>query len=96
MNFKNEKYYPLYVNYLGTKSLSNGAYKLALISSDLYNQFVDRYTNEPFFRQKQDSISKSIQRDEKLGQILEDFEIETEGGEKTSIQRDQDDDFFDF
>lgn len=93
MNFKNDELYPIYLNYLETKKLSNGGLKLAKISLDMFNEFSKRYTNDLDFKQKQDDLFVSVRREMIIQDILEDdFEIIVEDNKKKI----EDDEFFDF
>jgi len=101
MIIKNDELYPIYISYLENKKMKSGAFKLAQMSNSMFNDFVHRYETEPFFKEKQDNLYKSIKRDITIEKILEekdDFEIFLDdlniGTSKNSA--DLDDDFFDF
>jgi hypothetical protein len=101
MIIKNDELYPIYISYLENKKMKSGAFKLAQMSNSMFNDFVHRYETEPFFKEKQDNLYKSIKRDITIEEILEekdDFEIFLDdlniGTSKNSA--DLDDDFFDF
>ena len=101
MIIKNDELYPIYISYLENKKMKSGAFKLAQMSNSMFNDFVHRYETEPFFKEKQDNLYKSIKRDITIEEILEekdDFEIFLDdlniGTSKNSV--DLDDDFFDF
>jgi hypothetical protein len=101
MSIKDDELYPIYILYLENKNLKPGAIKLAQMSNSMFNDFVHRYETEPFFKEKQDNLYKSIKRDITIEEILEekdDFEIFLDdlniGTSKNSA--DLDDDFFDF
>jgi len=101
MIIKNDELYPIYISYLENKKMKSGAFKLAQMSNSMFNDFVHRYETEPFFKEKQDNLYKSIKRDITIEEILEekdDFEIFLDdlniGTSNNSA--DLDDDFFDF
>jgi hypothetical protein len=99
MSIKDDELYPIYICYLENKKMSNGAFKLALISEDLFNNFVFRYDSEPHFREKQDNLYKSIKRDIVLDEILEDkdeFELFLDELDATNISKKNEGDIFDF
>jgi hypothetical protein len=72
---KNDKLYPIYISYLENKKMNKGSFKLSQMSEYMFNDFVTRYENNPFFREKQDSIFKYLKRDNTIDDIIEDFEI---------------------
>ena len=90
MSIKDDELYPLYISYLENKKMSNGAFKLALISSDMFGQFCFRYESNPIFRDNQDKIFLSEKRNEVLNDILDDdFEIFLDGLEVRSEEKDE-------
>ena len=96
MIIKNDELYPIYISYLENKKMKSGAFKLAQMSNSMFNDFVHRYETEPFFKEKQDNLYKSIKRDITIEEILEekdDFEIFLDDFKAST---DLDDDFFDF
>lgn len=94
MSIKDDELYPLYISYLENKKMSNGAFKLALISSDMFGEFCFRYESNPDFREKQDNIFLSQKRDEAIDDIFEDdFEIFLDD---IDIRNESKDEFFDF
>jgi len=101
MVIKDDELYPIYISYLESKKMNKGAFKLAQISSSMFNEFIHRYENNPDFKSKQDKLFTSIKRDNKIEEILEkkdEFELlfddETITTSKSS--NDLEDDFFDF
>jgi len=98
MSLKNEELYPKYLLYLESKNLSAGGFALSKMSSDLYNEFAHRYVNNPTFQDKIDNQYKSIDREEKIETIVEDdFDLFIEEmGNEIKIDKNSDEDFFDF
>ncbi len=94
MSIKDDELYPLYISYLENKKMRNGAFKLALISSDMFGEFCFRYESNTIFRDKQDKIFLSQKRNDTIEDILEDdFEIFLDG---IDIRIEEKDEFFDF
>lgn len=97
MEIKKHELYRLYLSYLDTKKMSIGARKLSEISESLFYDFLDRYENNPSFKEKMDKSLISIKREESIDELLNDgFEIILEDDLKTSLNSNLDDDFFDF
>lgn len=70
MSIKNDHLYPLYLIYLENKKYSKGATELIKISEDAFLKFKIRYNNDIFFKLKQDQIYKSLNRENKIDDIL--------------------------
>ena len=99
MSIKDDELYPIYICYLENKKMSNGAFRLAQISEDMFNDFDYRYDSEPQFKEKQDNMYKSIKRDIVLDEILEDkdeFELFLDEIKTSKISKIDEDDIFDF
>ena len=76
MSIKNDELYPKYLIYLESKNLSKGGFELSKISTSYFNEFVFRYENNPYFQQKIDNQYKTIDREEKIEEIVkDDFEL---------------------
>jgi hypothetical protein len=43
MSIKEDPIYPIYLIYLESKNMTKGAFNLARISEDFFNQFIHRY-----------------------------------------------------
>ena len=56
LNIKEDELYPKYVTYLESKKLSNGSYKLSLISKSAFTEFVEQYQKNPDFKNKIDRL----------------------------------------
>ena len=99
MSIKEDELYPIYICYLENKKISHGAFRLAQISEDMFNDFVIRYESEPQFKEKQDNLYRDIKRDIVLDEILEakdEFEIFLDDIASTEIFKVDEDDIFDF
>jgi hypothetical protein len=98
MSIQNEELYPKYLLYLESKKLTTGGFALSKMSSDLFNEFKFRYENNPTFQEKINNQYKSIDREEKIENIVEDdFDLFMEElGEEVKITKNSDEDFFDF
>lgn len=97
MSIKNDENYPKYILYLESKNLSNGGFALSKISAELFNQFLNRYKNNPIFQENLNNKFRSIDRQERIETIIdEDFDLFIEEmGNEVKIQKNTDN-FFDF
>ena len=76
MSIKNEELYPKYLIWLEDRKISNGLRELSKISQTLFEEFKSRYTLNPTLKEKIDNKYKSIDREEKIEEIVkDDFEI---------------------
>ena len=76
MSIVDNELYPKYLIYLESKNLSKGGFELSKISTSYFNEFVFRYENNPHFQQKIDNQYKTIDREEKIEEIVkDDFEL---------------------
>lgn len=100
MAIKDDELYPIYISYLEGKKMNKGAFKLAQMSSSMFNDFAHRYDTNPDFKSKQDKLFTSIKRENKIETILEKDEFELLFDDKTvttsKSSTDLEDDFFDF
>jgi hypothetical protein len=71
-SIKDHHLYPLYIEYLKRRKLSKGAFELSKISEDYFFDFKFRYDTDEGFRDKQDKFFKSIIRENKINNILDD------------------------
>jgi hypothetical protein len=95
MSLKDEELYPKYLLHLESKSLTRGGLELSKMSRSLFEEFQSRYENNPSFKEKIDNQYKSIDREDKIDDLVkDDFEIffENLGEQPPPI----DDEFFDF
>jgi hypothetical protein len=98
MSIQNEELYPKYLLYLESKNLSKGGFALSKMSTSLFEDFIFRFENNPTFQDKINNLYKSIDREEKIDDIVQDdFELFIEElGEEIKIESKNDEDFFDF
>jgi len=98
MSIQNEELYPKYLLYLESKKLTIGGFALSKMSADLFNEFIFRYENNPTFQEKINNQYKYIDRQEKIEEIVQDdFDIFIEElGEEVKVDKNSDEDFFDF
>jgi len=77
MPIKNHQLYPQFVIFLDTKGLTRGGFELSKLSQNVFDEFVTRYKSNPKFKNKIDNQYKTIQRGEKINNIIveEDFEL---------------------
>lgn len=98
MSIQNEQLYPKYLLYLESKKLSTGGFALSKMSTNLFEEFVFRFENNPTFQDKINNLYKSIDREEKIDNLVkDDFELFMEEmGEEIKIESKNDENFFDF
>jgi hypothetical protein len=98
MSIQNEQLYPKYLLYLESKKLSRGGFALSKMSTNLFEEFVFRFENNPTFQDKINNLYKSIDREEKIDNLVkDDFELFMEEmGEEIKIESKNDENFFDF
>jgi len=98
MSIQNEELYPKYLLYLESKKLTIGGFALSKMSADLFNEFIFRYENNPTFQEKINNQYKYIDRQEKIEEIVQDdFDLFIEElGEEVKVDKNSDEDFFDF
>ena len=97
MSIQNEELYPKYLLHLESKKLTTGGFALSKMSADLFNEFIFRYESNPTFQEKINNQYKSINREEKIETIVDDFDLFIEElGEEVKVNKNSDEDFFDF
>lgn len=98
MSLKDEELYQKYLLHLESKSLTKGGFELSKISQSLFEEFELRYENNPSFKEKIDKQYKTIDRQEKIDDLVkDDFDLFMEEmGEEVKIKSKSDEDFFDF
>ena len=76
MNLKDEALYPKYLIYLENNKTTSGGFELSKISRSLFEEFKSRYKLNPSLKEKIDNKYKSIDRQEKIEDIVkDDFEL---------------------
>lgn len=75
MSIKEHYLYPLYVEFLKRKRLSKGALELSKISEEYFFEFKYKFDTNRLFREKQENLFKSIIRDNKIDNIINDKTI---------------------
>jgi hypothetical protein len=98
MSIKDDELYPKYLLHLESKNLSKGGFELSKMSKNNFEDFVFRYENNPTFKEKIDNSFRTIDREEKIEDIVNDeFDLFMEEmGEEVKIENKIDNDFFDF
>ena len=98
MSLQDEELYPKYLIWLESKKNTVGGLELSKISRNLFDEFTSRYENNPDFKQKVDKQYRSIDREDKIGEIIkDDFEMFMEEmGKEVKVENKIDKDFFDF
>ena len=98
MSLKDEELYPKYLLHLESKNLTRGGFELSKMSQSLFEEFQSRYENNPSFKEKINNQYKSIDRQEKIDDLVkDDFDLFMEEmGQEVKIENKSDDDFFDF
>jgi hypothetical protein len=98
MSIKNHELYPKYLLWLEEKQNTKGGFELSKISKTLFEDFENRYNLNPSFKEKIDNQYKSIDREEKIDEIVkDDFEIFLEELDLTSEPSPhREDNLFDF
>lgn len=71
-SIKDHYLYPLYIEYLKGRRLSKGAFELGKISKEYFFDFKFRYDTDDGFRDNQDKFFKSVVRENKIDNILDD------------------------
>ena len=71
-SIKDHYLYPLYIEYLKNKRLSKGAFELSKISEEYFYEFKYKCDTDEGFRDKQEKSFKSIIRENKIDDILDD------------------------
>lgn len=64
--------YPLYIEYLNGRNLSKGALELTKISEAAFFEFKLKYDTNDVFRKNQEEYHKSIVREDKIDNIIND------------------------
>jgi hypothetical protein len=76
MTIKDDELYPKYLLWLDERKMSSGSKELSKISKDLFNKFKFRYEFNPSMKEEIDNKYKSIDRDEKIDNLVkDDFEL---------------------
>lgn len=70
MTIKDHYLYPLYLEHLKAKRLSNGALELYKMSEEAFFDFKYRYDTDVLFKEKQDRAYKSVIREHKIDDII--------------------------
>lgn len=74
MSIKDDHQYKYYINWLDHQleqgSINKGQYELMRISETLFIEYCFRYNNQPKFKQSQDQLYKSSNRDSKIQDIF--------------------------
>ena len=97
MSIKNDELYPKYLLYLETKNLTKGGLELSKMSETAFNEFTTRYENNTTFQQKINNQYKSIDREEKIDDLVkDDFELFLEEIDLPSEPPPFHEDLFDF
>lgn len=73
---KKHELYDIYEGYLSTRRISESSRSLLLISRDHFDGFVDRYTGDPFFRSRYQSLFVKLVREKKLRRLSEENDKE--------------------
>ena len=75
---KNDTIYPYYLTYLESRlnegKISKGSFSLLKISSDSFEDFKFKYENDDTFSNKIIKLHTSEIRDQKIDDILDDFD----------------------
>jgi hypothetical protein len=72
MSIKHDELYPKYLIWLEDRKMSSGIKELSKISLTLFEKFKLRYTLNPSLKEKIDNSYKSIDREEKIDNIVDD------------------------
>lgn len=98
MSIKNNELYPKYLLHLEYKSLTKGGFELSKMSKSLFEEFQIRYENNPSFKEKADNQYKTIERQEKIDDLVkDDFDLFMEEmGKEVKVENKIGDDLFDF
>jgi len=97
MSIKNDELYPKYLIWLEDRKMSNGLRELSKISQTLFEEFQTRYKFNPTLKEKIDNKYKSIDREEKIEEIVkDDFEIFFEEMDLSTTPPPHQEDLFDF
>jgi hypothetical protein len=76
MTIKDDELYPKYLIWLDDRKMSNGLKELSKMSQSLFEEFKSRYKLNPSLKEKIDNKYKSIDRQEKIEDIVkDDFEL---------------------
>jgi hypothetical protein len=71
-SIKKHYLYPLYLEYLSGKNYSKGALELIKISEASFFEFKLKYDTNEVFRNNQENYHKSIIREDKIDNIIDD------------------------
>lgn len=76
MSIKDDELFPKYLLHLQSKKLTKGGFELSKMSKTSFDEFIQRYNNNPNFQQRIDNQYKHIDREEKIEDIVKDeFEL---------------------
>lgn len=75
---KEHELYGLYENYLSEHRVDDKRRKLLLMSRDYFERFVEKFTEDPFFRSKYQSLLVNIVREKKLRSLSEENDKENQ------------------
>lgn len=97
MSIKKDELYPKYLLWLEERKISDGLKEISKISESLFLEFKYRYNLNPKLKQKIDNQYKSIDREEKIDDLVkEDFEIFLEELDTYKNQSVDNENLFDF
>jgi hypothetical protein len=97
MSIKDEELYPKYLIWLEDRKMSSGLRELSKISQSLFEEFKTRYKFNPTLKEKIDNKYKSIDREEKIEEIVkDDFELFLEEMDLSTTPPPYHEDLFDF
>lgn len=72
MSIKEHHLYPLFIEFLKKKRMSKGAFELNKISEEAFFDFKYRFDTNMLFRERQENFYKSIVRENKIDNIIND------------------------
>lgn len=76
MSIKNHELYPKYLLWLDERKMSDGLKELSKISQSYFDIFKSKYELNPSLKEKIDNQYKSIDREEKIDDLVkDDFEL---------------------
>jgi hypothetical protein len=78
MTMKEHELYCLYENYLSDQRVDDKRRKLLLISRDYFDRFVEKFTKDPFFRSRYQSLLVNLVREKKLRRLSEENDKENQ------------------
>lgn len=75
MSIKEHYLYPIYMSYLKSRKMSQGAFDLRCLSESAFFDFKYKYESDDNFQKDQEGKFRSIVREDKINSIIDDTQL---------------------